>query len=90
LVVQGGEDKSIDGMIARLLAPGDCLSLAPEELFLCARVCVVGLISTRPLLFSLTFFNLSALIAFRHTHTHTHTHTEHTHTHTHTQKRVFS
>jgi hypothetical protein len=50
VVVQGGEDKSIDGMIARLLAPGDCLSLAPEELFLCARVCVVGLISTRRLL----------------------------------------
>ncbi len=54
VVVQGGEDKSIDGMIARLLAPGDCLSLAPEELFLCARVCVVGLISTRRLLFSQT------------------------------------
>jgi hypothetical protein len=43
-IEEGGEDKSIDGMIARLLAPGDCLSLAPEELFLCARVCVVGLI----------------------------------------------
>ena len=69
VVMQGGEDKSIDGMIARLLAPGDCLSLAPEELFLCARVCVVGLISTRRLLFSLAFSNLSALIATPHTHT---------------------
>jgi hypothetical protein len=42
---QGGEDKSIDGVVARLLAPGDSLSLAPDELFLCARVCVAGLIS---------------------------------------------
>jgi hypothetical protein len=43
---QGGEDKNIDGMIARLLAPGDYLSLSHDELFLCARVSVVSLIST--------------------------------------------
>jgi len=42
---QGGEDRSIDGLVARLLTPGDTLSLAAEDLFLCARICVTGITS---------------------------------------------